>query len=83
MAGYMSEDMRLMGGVPGQQLFIYRTDDDLITLSGSGYFNDAVEDYNLDTGDIIIACSGATKADAIDLLVATNTSGVVTVVNGS
>jgi len=83
MAGYVSEDMRLMGGVPGQQLFIYRSGDDVAGIAGSGYFNDAVEDYNLDTGDIIIACSGSTKADAIDLLVATNTSGVVTVVNGS
>lgn len=83
MAGYISEDMRLMGGVPGQQLFIYRTDDDIITVIGANYFNEAVEDYNLETGDIIVACSGATKADSIDLLVATNTAGAVTVVNGS
>jgi len=83
MADYMSEDMRLMGGVPGQQLFIYRTDDDIATLAGEGYFDDAVEDYNLDTGDIIVACSGPTRADAIDLLVATNTAGAVSVVNGS
>ena len=83
MADYMSEDMRLMGGVPGQQLFIYRTEDDIATLAAAGYFDDAVEDYNLDTGDIIVACSGPTKADAIDLLVATNTSGVVSVINGS
>lgn len=83
MANYMSEDMRLMGGVPGQQLFIYRTDDAIAAVAASGYFDGAVEDYNLDTGDIIIACSGATKADAIDLLVATNTAGTVTVVNGS
>lgn len=83
MAGYTSEDMRLMGGVPGQQLFIYRSDDPIATIAAADYFNDAVEDYNLDTGDIIIACSGATMADAIDLLVATNTAGAVTVINGS
>ncbi len=83
MADYLSEDMRLMGGVPGQQMFLYRTDDDLATLVAAGYFDDAVEDYNLDTGDIIVACSGATRANAIDLLVATNTDGVVSVVNGS
>ncbi len=83
MAGYTSEDMRLMGGVPGQQLFIYRSDDDVATIAGVDYFNDAVEDYNLDTGDIIIACSGADMAAGIDLLVAKNTSGAVTVVNGS
>lgn len=83
MAGYTSEDMRLMGGVPGQQLFIYRSDDDITTIIAADYFNDAVEDYNLDTGDIIIACSGATMADSIDLLVATNAAGSVSVVNGS
>jgi len=83
MAGYTSEDMRLMGGVPGQQLFIYRSDDVIETIVASDYFNDAVEDYNLDSGDIIIACSGATMANAIDLLVATNTAGAVTVINGS
>lgn len=83
MAGYNSEDMRLMGGVPGQQLFIYRTDDDIATVVASSYFDQAVEDYNLDTGDIVIACSGATMADAVDLLVATNTSGTVTMANGS
>lgn len=83
MAGYTSEDMRLMGGVPGQQLFIYRSADSLATVVADNYFNEAVEDYNLDTGDIIIACSGATMADSVDLLVATNTGGAVTVVNGS
>ncbi len=83
MAGYISEDMRLMGGVPGQQLFIYRTDDAIATVVASGYFDQAVEDYNLDTGDIIIACTGATKADAVDLLVATSSAGTVTVMNGS
>jgi len=83
MAGYISEDMRLMGGVPGQQLFVYRTGEAISAVQASGYFNQAVEDYNLDTGDIIIACSGAKKAAAVDLLVATNSSGTVTVVNGS
>lgn len=83
MAGYNSEDMRLMGGVPGQQLFIYRSDDDSLTIEAADYFNDAVEEYNLETGDIIIACSGPTMADAIDLLLATNTDGAVTVVNAS
>ncbi|WP_319469522.1 hypothetical protein [uncultured Pseudodesulfovibrio sp.] len=80
---YASEDMRLMGGVPGQQLFIYRTSDDVSAVIASGYFDKAAEEYNLDTGDIVIACSGATKADAVDLLVAKNNSGTVTMVNGS
>ncbi|AMK10151.1 hypothetical protein [Pseudodesulfovibrio indicus] len=76
---YISEDMRLMGGVPGQQLFIYRSEDDAATVAGSGYFDQAVEDYNLDTGDIVIACTGADMAGAIDLMVAANTDGTVTV----
>jgi hypothetical protein len=80
---YTSEDMRLMGGVPGQQLFIYRSEDEIATVVASGYFDDAVEDYNLDTGDIIVACSGTDMAEAVDLLVATNADGAVTVVNGS
>ncbi|MDD3313647.1 hypothetical protein [Pseudodesulfovibrio sp.] len=80
---YKSEDMRLMGGVPGQQLFIYRSEDLVATIAASGYFDQAVEDYNLDTGDIVVACSGASMAAAVDLMVATNTAGTVTVVNGS
>ncbi|CCH49607.1 hypothetical protein [Pseudodesulfovibrio piezophilus] len=83
MAGYISEDMRLMGGVPGQQLFLYRTEDAVTTISAEDYFNQAVEDYNLDTGDIIIACTGPSQADAINLLVATNTGGAVSVINGN
>ena len=54
---YISEDMRLMGGVPGQQLFIYRTEDETASVTASGYFDQAAEDYNLDTGDIVIACT--------------------------
>ncbi|WP_419786018.1 hypothetical protein [Pseudodesulfovibrio sp.] len=80
---YKSEDMRLMGGVPGQQLFIYRSEDAVTAIVASGYFNQAVEDYNLDTGDIIVACSGTSMAAGVDLLVATNSAGTVTVVNGS
>ena len=80
---YKSEDMRLMGGVPGQQMFIYTTDDDILTVVADNYFDMAAEDYNLDTGDIIIACTGATQADAVDMMVATNTAGSVTVINGT
>ncbi|BDQ34231.1 hypothetical protein [Pseudodesulfovibrio portus] len=80
---YNSEDMRLMGGVPGQQLFLYRTEDAVASVTGSGYFDEAAVDYTLDTGDIIIACTGADMAAAVDMLVATNTDGVVTVVSGT
>lgn len=80
---YVSDDMRLMGGVPGQQLFLYRSTDAVADVTASGYFNAAAEDYNLETGDIIIACTGVASAAAVDLLVATNSSGSVTVINGS
>lgn len=78
---YISEDMRLMGGVPGQQLFIYRTEDDAAEVVASGYFDDAVEDYNLDTGDIVIACTGESRAAAVDMMVATNADGAVSVIS--
>lgn len=83
MAGYLSEDMRLMGGVPGQQLFVYRSLDDAAAIKTAGYFDQAAEDYNLDTGDIIIACTGPNRAGAIDLLVASNTAGAVSVTAAS
>ncbi|WP_207263302.1 hypothetical protein [Desulfovibrio sp. Huiquan2017] len=77
---YISEDMRLMGGVPGQQLFIYRSEDDAATVAEAGYFDQAAEDYNLETGDIVIACTGVNRAAAIDLMVAADTGGTVTVI---
>lgn len=80
---YTSEDMRLMGGVPGQQLFLYRTGDAVASVTASGYFNEAAVDYTLDTGDIIIACTGTDMAEAVDMLVTTNTDGVVSVVSGT
>jgi len=77
---YASEDMRLMGGVPGQQLFLYKTDDIEAEVIVSGYFDAAVEDYNLDTGDVIIAVCDQDGTQGVELLVATNTAGVVTTV---
>lgn len=81
--GYKSEDMRLMGGVPGQQLFLYRSTDAIADVAASGYFNTATHEYNLETGDVIIACTGVAAAAAVDILVATNSGGSVTTVNGS
>jgi len=81
---YDSTVMRLTSGAyPGQQCFHYKTTDLISTVVASGYFDTAVDDYNLDTGDVIIATTGALGAAAIDLLVATNTAGTVTVVNGT
>lgn len=81
---YDKTKMRLIpGGVPGENLYLYKTTDLLSTVVASGYFNSAVTDYNLNTGDKIIASTGANGATLVDILVATNTSGTVTVVNGS
>jgi len=81
---YSASALRLIpGGVPGENLFVYKTTDLLSTVVVSGYFNSAVTDYNVKTGDKIIASTGAAGAAAVDILVATNISGTVTVVNGS
>lgn len=80
---YASAKMRLLNGVPGQALYLYQSTDAISTIVASGYFDDAVDEYNLDTGDVIIACSGTASAAAVDVLVATNTDGTVTVVNGT
>ncbi len=75
---YTKETLRLMGGVPGQQLFLYRTADAIGAVDDSGYFNDAVDQYNLSTGDVILAVTGYGTANVLDGLVATVTEGVVT-----
>ncbi len=50
---YTTANMRLMQGVPGQALYHYRTADLKSTVAASGYFNDAVGQTNLATGDVI------------------------------
>ncbi len=73
---YDSSTMRLLGGVPGQQLFLYRTPDAIGAVSASGYFDRAVEEYNLTNGDIILAVSGFGALSVLDALVATVGGGV-------
>lgn len=80
---YSAANLRRVEGVPGNALYKYKTTDLLSVVVASGYFDSAVDDYNLNTGDVIIAATGAAGAAAVDILVATNTSGTVTVVNGS
>ena len=75
---YESSDLRLMGGVPGQQLFLYRTADAIGDVDDSGYFDDAVDQYNLSTGDIILCVTGFGSTNVLDGLVATVTDGVAT-----
>lgn len=75
---YDSSTMRLMGGVPGQQLFLYRTADAVATVTASGYFNSAVAEYNLATGDMILAVSGFGGTPVFDGLVASVSGSTVT-----
>lgn len=65
-----STTMRLMGGVPGQQLFLYRTADAAASVGASGYFNNAIAEYNLSSGDIVLAVSGFGVLPVLDALVA-------------
>lgn len=73
---YDSSTMRLLGGVPGQQLFLYRTADAIGAVSATGYFDKAVADYNLSSGDIILAVSGFGTLNVLDALVTTVGGGV-------
>ncbi|MGE4551607.1 MAG: hypothetical protein AB7D57_00750 [Desulfovibrionaceae bacterium] len=50
---YDYQSLRLMGGVPGQQLFLYKTADAKAAVATAGYFNDGVGHFNLSTGDLI------------------------------
>jgi len=76
---YDASFMRLMGGVPGQQLFLYRTPDAIGTVDDSGYFDAAVDEYNLTSGDIILAVTGFGGTQALSALVASVSNGQVSV----
>ena len=75
---YDSKKMRLMGGVPGQQVFCYRSPDAAGTVTAQGYFDQAVEDYNLSSGDIVLAVLGADGSQAPGIYAARVSAGVVT-----
>lgn len=75
---YSASTMRLVTGVPGQAFYVYRTADLKSVVDDSGYFDQAVDDYNLATGDIIAVTYGYGVAIGSDLFVATNTAGTVT-----
>lgn len=72
-------NMRLMGGVPGQQLFMYQTEDAITDVDDSGYFDDAVEQYNLSSGDVILAVTGFGTANTLDAMVTTVAGGTASV----
>ena len=55
---FSSSTMRLIGGIPGQQLFMYRTADAETDTDDSDYFLAAKTQNNLTTGDIILNVYG-------------------------
>jgi hypothetical protein len=66
---YDASFMRLMGGVPGQQLFLYRTADAIAEVDDNGYFDTAVDEYNLSSGDLILAVTSFGGVQALSALV--------------
>jgi hypothetical protein len=80
---YDATHLRLLGGVPGQQIFLYSTADALSTVVASGYFDAAADHYNLSTGDVLLAVCSTGGTKTVDLLVATVAAGTATVINGS
>lgn len=75
---YSKSTMRRIEGPPGQALYTYKTADNITVVDDSGYFDDAVDDYNLETGDMILAVTDTGGTIAFDGLVVTNTSGTIT-----
>ena len=75
---YDSTTMRLMGGVPGQQLFLYRSPDAIGTVDDVGYFDDAVDEYNLTSGDMVLAVTSFGGTQALDALVIEVSAGQAT-----
>ena len=75
---YTTSTMRLMGGVPGQQMFLYRTADALTTVVASGYFDDAYGHYNASTGDVVWVVYAFGGTQKLCGFVLTNTSGTIT-----
>jgi len=76
---YDASFMRLMGGVPGQQLFLYRTADAIAAVDDNGYFDSAVAEYNLSTGDMILAVTSFGGTQALSALVVGVSAGQASV----
>lgn len=75
---YTTSTMRLMGGVPGQQLFLYRTADELSTVVASGYFDDAYDHYNASTGDVVLVVYKFGGTQKLCGFLLSNISGTIT-----
>ena len=76
---YDATSLRLMGGVPGQQLFLYRTTDAISAVTTAGYFNAAIAEYNLSSGDMILTVTSTGTTPIFDGLVANLSGSTVSV----
>lgn len=76
---YDSKTMRRLDGPPGEATFRYSTEDSPAAVKGAGYFDAAVGEYNLSSGDIIMAvtATGGTPVPAV--LGVRVSGGIVTV----
>ena len=75
MAFTRSTRSKVTGGA--RQVHWYSSPDAILTISGSGYFNDATND--LKQHDIILAVTSTGGTAAVDVLVVTSATGAATV----
>lgn len=76
---YSASTFRRLDGSPGQATYRYTTNDPETTVDDSGYFDSAVDDYNLDSNDVIICVYASAGTRKVRMYVVTNTSGTITV----
>ncbi|XPV77044.1 MAG: hypothetical protein ACNI27_03750 [Desulfovibrio sp.] len=55
---YGKDNMVLVGGVPGNAVYSYKSEDGLAEIMQDGYFDAAVKQYNLDSGDQVHVSAG-------------------------
>ena len=81
MAFARSGFTKIAGGA--RQVHYYSSADAILTISGSGYFNDATND--LKQNDIILAIGSTGGTQTVDMLVVSSATGAATVttINGT
>lgn len=75
------KNLALIAHGNGQSVYLYKSADAILTVTGANYFNAAAEQMRL--GDVIIAVD--TNVKTVDLLMVSSAdyAAAVTVVNGS
>ena len=72
-----SSALKKIAGAGDQNLFVYNSSDAVITIAGSGYFNDVTND--LKQFDIIFAVGATGGTATVDMLIVTSATGATTV----